>query len=198
MKNIISMKNIIRKRSLTADILLIAIAGPVILSSLFLPNAPKMLKSLIKLHKNWNRIKRQRIYEAIRRLNKKRLIKLEQKGNELYLKITENGKNLIKNFDYDNIKLTNYKKWDKKWKMVIFDVPEKKKKERRALSLKLKDLGFYPLQESVYIYPYDCQNEIDFICSFLSIDRYINYCVLETLDKREGELRIFFDLPLKS
>lgn len=192
------MKNVIRKRSLVADVLLIAAAGPIILSSLFFPNAPKMLKPLIKLHKNWNRIRRQRIYEAIRRLNKKRLIELNQKGNELYLEITENGKKLVKSFDYDNLELPQFKKWDKKWRMVIFDIPEKKNKERRALSLKLKDLGFYPLQESVYIYPYDCQNEIDFICSFLSIDRYVNYCTLEILDKREGELRIFFDLPIKS
>lgn len=93
--------------------------------------------------------------------------------------------------------MTIYKKWDKKWRMIIFDVPEKKSKERRALSSKLKDLGFYPLQESVYIYPFECQNELDFICGFLSIDRYVNYCVLKTLDKREGELKVFFNLPLK-
>ena len=139
----------IYKKSLTADVLLIVAAGPIILASLFLPNAPQMLKPLLKLHRNWNKIKRQRIYEAIRRLNKKRLVELEQRGNDLYLKITENGKNLIKNFDYDNIELPRNKKWDKKWRMVIFDVPEKKNKERRALSEKLKDLGFYPLQESV-------------------------------------------------
>ncbi|MBI2446507.1 MAG: hypothetical protein HYV51_01660 [Parcubacteria group bacterium] len=191
------MKNVIKSESLTADVLLIAAAGPIILASLFLPNAPLMLKSLIKWHKNWGKIKRQRIYEAIRRLNKKRLIELEQKGNDLYLKITENGKKIIKNFDYDNIELPNHKKWDKKWRMIIFDIPEKKNKERRALSAKLKDLGFYPLQESVFIYPYDCQDEIDFICSFLSIDNYVNYCTLEALDKKEGDLRKFFDLSLK-
>ena len=185
----------IHKKSLTTDILLMLVAGPIILSSLVLPNAPLMLKPLIKLHKNWYKIKRQRIYEAIRRLNKKRLVELEQKDNELYLKITENGKKLVKNFDYDNIELPKYKKWDKKWRMVIFDIPEKKNKERRVLSLKLKDLGFYPLQESVFIYPYDCQDEIDFICSFLSIDRYVNYCIVDMLDKNEGKLRIFFDLP---
>ncbi len=187
----------IHKKSLTADILLIATAGPIILSSLFLPNAPKMLKPLLKLHRNWNKIKRQRIYEAIGRLNKKRLIELEQKDDNLYLKITENGKKLIKNFDYDNIELPTHKRWDKKWRMVIFDVPEKKNKERRSLSDKLKDLGFYPLQESVFIYPYDCRGEIDFICSFLSIDNYVNYCTLEALDKKEGDLRKFFDLSLK-
>ena len=186
----------LHKRSLTADILLIAVAGPIILASLFLPNAPQMLKPLIKWHKNWGKIKRQRIKEAIRRLNRKRLIELTQKGNHLYIEITENGKRLIKNFDYDNIELPSHKNWDKKWRMVIFDVPEKKNKERRALSVKLKDLGFYPLQESVFIYPYDCRNEIDFICSFLDIDRYINYCVVDTLDKKEGNLRKFFNLPI--
>jgi len=185
----------IHKKSLTADILLMTVAGPIILASLFLPNAPLILKPLIKWHKNWGKIKRQRIYEAIRRLNKKRLVELEQKGNNLYLKITEDGKKLIKNFDYDNIELSNHKKWDKKWRMIIFDVPEKKNKERRALSIKLKDLGFYPLQESVFIYPHNCRDEIDFICNFLSIDNYVNYCVVDMLDKKEGDLRRFFNLP---
>lgn len=187
----------IYRRSLTADILLIVAAGPIILSSLFLPNAPKMLKPLIKLHKNWNKIKKWRIYEAIRRLNKKRLIELEEKYDKLYIKITENGKGLIKNFDYDDLKLPQSKNWDKKWRMVIFDVPDKKRKERRVLSKKLKNMGFYPLQESVFIYPYDCCNEIDFICEFLSISKYVNFCTIENLDKNEGELRKFFDLSLK-
>ena len=191
------MKNIIRNRSLAADILLIVTAGPIILASLFLPNAPQILKPLIKWHKNWGKIKRQRIYEAIRRLNRKRLIELTQRSDKLYIEITENGKRLIKNFDYDNIKLPSYKKWDKKWRLVIFDIPEKKNKERRAFSVKLKDLGLYPLQESVFIYPYNCRDEIDFVYSFLSIDRYVNYCVVESLDKKEGDLRKFFDLPLK-
>jgi len=184
------------RNSLTRDILLIAATGPIILASLFLPNAPQILKPLIKWHKNWGRIKRQRITEAVRRLNRKRLIELIQKGDNLYIEITDNGRKLIRNFDYDDLELPKLKRWDKKWRLVIFDIPEKKKKERRALSQKLKDLGFYPLQESVFIYPYDCRDEIDFICEFLLINRYINYCVLNSLDKREGELRKIFNLPL--
>jgi len=191
------MRNIIKSGSLTADILLIAVVGPIVLSSLFLPNAPQMLKPLIKWHKNWGKIKRQRVYEAIRRLNQKRLIKLAQKGSELYIEITENGKKLTKQFDYDNIELPNAKRWDKKWRMVIFDIPEKKNKERHAFSAKLKYLGFYPLQESVFIYPYDCRDEMDFICTFLDIEHYINYCIVDTLDKKEGDLRKFFDLSFR-
>lgn len=190
------MRNIIKSGSVAADILLIAAAGPIILASLFLPNASQMLRPLIKWHKNWGKIKRQRINETIRRLNKKRLIELVQKGDNLYIEITQNGKKLIKNFDYNNLELSKPKKWDKKWRLVIFDVPEKQNKERRALSEKLKNLGFYPLQESVYIYPYGCRDEIDFVCEFLEIGRHVNYCVLDSLDKKEGELREIFDLPL--
>ena len=186
----------IHKESLSAEILFIAIAGPIVLASLFLPNASQMLKPLLRWHKNWDKIKRQRIKETIKRLNQKGLIELIEKNNKLYIEITKNGKKLIKDFDYDNIKLLNDKKWDGKWRMVIFDIPEKKTKERRALSVKLKELGFYPLQESVFIYPHDCQDEIDFVCGFLDIDRYVNYCIVDALDKKEGDLRKFFDLSL--
>ena len=110
------------------------------------------------------------------------------------MEITEEGNKLLKSFDYDELKLPNPKRWDKKWRLVTFDIPDKKKRERNAFSEKLKDLGFYPLQESVFIYPYDCRDEIDFICEFLSISRHVNYCLVESLDKREGDLRNIFNL----
>ncbi len=188
--------NMLRGKSLTKEILFIAAAGPIILSSLFLPNAPQMLKPLIKWRKNWNKIDRHLIRNAIKRLNNKRLVALTQKSDNLYIEITENGRKLIKNFDYDNLMLPRPKKWDKKWHLVIFDIPEKKKRERRAFSLKLKNMGLYPLQESAFIYPYDCQNEVDFVCEFLSISRYVNYCTIENIDKKEGELRRIFNLKL--
>ena len=185
-----------KSKSLTKEILFMTVAGPIILSSLFLPNASQILKPLIKWHKNWNRINRRRIYEAIQRLNHKRLINLIERRGKIYIEITEKGNKLLRNFDYDELKLPSSKTWDKKWRLVIFDVPEKKKKERNALSEKLKDLGFYPLQESVFLYPYECRDEIDFICHFLLIDRYVNYCIIESLDKREGDLCRFFNLRL--
>jgi len=186
----------LRGKSLTREILFIAAAGPVVLSSLFLPNAAQMLKPLIKWRKNWDKIDRRLIYNAVRRLNQKRLVELVGKGDKLYIKITSNGKKVVKNFDYDDIELAKPKTWDKKWRLVIFDIPDKKKKERRALSKKLKDIGFYALQESVFVYPYDCCDEIDFICEFLSISRFVNYCIIESVYKREGDLREIFNLKL--
>ena len=187
---------IFRGKSLTREILFMLAVGPIILSSLFLSNAPQMLKPLIKWRKNWGKVDRKRIYEAIRRLNQKRLVESIEKGGKLYIKITDSGQQLIKNFDYDNLQLPKLKKWDKKWRIIIFDIPNEKRRERQAFSTKLKEIGFYPLQESVFIYPYECRDEIDFICEFLSIGRYVNCCIVEHLDKREGNLRRIFDLEL--
>jgi len=171
-----------------------AASGTLLLSSLFAPNAAQLLKPLIRWRKNWDEIDRKRIDNAVRRLNNKRLIELIEKGNQVFIRITVNGKNLVKRFNYDDLELLETKTWDKKWRLIIFDIPEKKKRARNALSEKLKDLGLYPLQESVFIYPFDCRDEIDFICEFLSVSRHVNYCVVESLDKREGDLRKFFDL----
>lgn len=184
----------LRGKSLTREILFMVAAGPILISSLFAPNAVQILKPLIKWRKNWDKIDHRRIQEAIKRLNKKRLVGLIERGDKIYIEITEKGNTLLKSFDYDELKLPNPKLWDKKWRLVIFDIPDKKKRERGAFSEKLKDLGFYPLQESVYIYPYDCQDEIDFVCEFLSINRYVNYCLVESLGKKEGDLRDIFNL----
>lgn len=186
-----------RGKSLTKEILFMTAAGPILLSSLFAPNAIQILKPLIKWRKNWDIVDRRRIDDAIKRLNKKRFIELSEINNQLYIEITEKGNKIVKRFDYDNIKLLKPKTWDKKWRLVMFDIPDKKKKERRALSQKLKEIGFYPLQESVFIFPHDCRNEIDFVCAFLAIDRYVNYCTVEFLDKREGDVRRIFNLRLK-
>lgn len=186
----------LRGKSLSKEILFMAAAGPIILASLFLPNAAIMLKPLIKWRKNWGKVNKFRLYEAINRLNKKRLIELVERNSKLYIGITENGKKIVKNFDYDNLELPQSKVWDKKWRLVVFDIPDKKKKERRAFSKKLKDIGFYPMQESVFIYPYDCRDEIDFICEFLSISWYVNYCLIESLYKKEGDLYRFFNLKI--
>ena len=87
---------ILKGKSLTREILFMLAVGPIILSSFFLPNLPQILKPLIKWRKNCGKIDRKRIHEAIQRLNKKRLVELVEKGGKLYIKITDNGKQLIR------------------------------------------------------------------------------------------------------
>lgn len=185
-----------KRNTICQDILKAAlIAGGIALILTSPINTGRLLKEIPKELKKYKRKQLWRALYYLRSKNRIRIIK--ENNNDIEIEITKVGKKYLRKIDFDNLSLTEPNVWDKKWRMVIFDVPEKKNKERHALSAKLKDLGFYPLQESVFIYPYDCRDEIDFICSFLSIHHYVNYCVVDMLDKNEGDLRKFFDLPLK-
>jgi len=83
------------------------------------------------------------------------------------------------------------KKWDGKWRIVVFDIPEKKKGVRNALRRKLKELGFYELQKSVFVFPYECGNEIEFIVEFFELRPYVRTGVLEKIDNTTHLKRIF-------
>ncbi len=67
------------------------------------------------------------------------------------------------------------RKWDGKWRIVGFDIPEKQKKAREALRYKLKELGFLQIQKSLFLYPYPCREEIEFIGEIFQINKCITF-----------------------
>jgi phenylacetic acid degradation operon negative regulatory protein len=84
-------------------------------------------------------------------------------------------------------------KWDGKWRFVIFDIPEKLKSGRDALRKKIKKLGFYELQKSVFIFPYKCADEIAFIIEFFGIKKYVRHGTMDSIDD-DIYLKKFFGL----
>jgi DNA-binding transcriptional regulator PaaX len=72
-------------------------------------------------------------------------------------------------FQIDNLRIQKPKKWDKEWRLVIFDISELKKTQREAFRGKLKDLGFSLLQRSVWIQPFDCRAEIELLREFFGL-----------------------------
>lgn len=85
------------------------------------------------------------------------------------------------------------KNGDGKWRLVVFDIPEKIREGRRALREKIRELGFHELQKSVWIFPYECKNEIDFIVEFFNLRKYVRFGILESIDN-ELHLKKIFNL----
>src|SRR3989344_3239456 len=86
-----------------------------------------------------------------------------------------------------------YPKWDKKWRIVIFDIPQKFNKERNRFRYKLKNTGFYMLQKSVFVFPYPCEEEFREICQELKINSYFEIFTTKELGTKEPEVRRYFD-----
>jgi len=68
---------------------------------------------------------------------------------------------------------------------IIFDIPNKLNQARRALSSTLRNLKCYQLQKSVYIYPFEIKDEIDFISSLFGVYEYIVYIKAKEIEGEE-------------
>jgi DNA-binding transcriptional regulator PaaX len=186
------------KGEITKKILLTAVgvatAGVIIGTLIVLPGFGIVLKSFADWYKKQNRHKRYQIRKTFEQLRRKRLIETTEINGEIKMVLSENGKKRAIKYELENMTIPKPKNWDGKWRLIIFDIPEKFHKERRALRIKLEELGFYLLQKSVWLYPYECKNEIDFIVEFFNISPYVRIIEAIGFDgdeflKKEFELR---------
>ncbi|TSC94470.1 MAG: Uncharacterized protein CEN87_439 [Parcubacteria group bacterium Licking1014_1] len=150
---------------------------------------------LIKNRKHFKReYDKHKIAKAFERLKRGRLIILSEKEGKFKIELTEKGKRKFEEIKFDDMAIKIPLKWDKKWRIIIFDIPEKQyKRARNALREKLQKIGFYQLQKSVWVNPYPCEKEIQFLCEFFDVNRFVN---IITADKIYNDiiLRKYFEL----
>lgn len=99
--------------------------------------------------------------------------------------ITEKGKTIALRFDIDAMRIPAPERWDERWRVVIFDIPERRKRAREALREKLKALGFKELQKSVFLHPYPCEDEINFIAEFFHIRPHVRLLLVDSFTNEE-------------
>lgn len=132
-----------------------------------------------------------RIKQAIKGLQKNRFVDVYEKDGKEVMEITELGKKRVFEYDLDDMKLKVPKKWDGFWRIISFDIPESKKRGRDALSRKVKELGMYPIQKSMFVSPYPCKDEIDFIGEFFDVRKYVIYMKVKEIEGATNLKRIF-------
>jgi len=122
------------------------------------------------------------VQNAVSRLKNKGLIKFEYKEGKKYLRLTAEGKRKLSEFRDQKYTIKKPKKWDGKWRIVIFDIKETQKSIRDKLRKELLQIGFTRLQNSVWIYPYDCEEFIKMIKADHRIGKDILYVVAERVE----------------
>lgn len=163
--------------------------------ALGLSGSPRQYFRIIKaISDDWKEIEEQSLKKAIKSLYQSKLIEEKQnKDGTITLVLTENGKKKALTFDLDNMKIKKPPKWDKKWRIVLFDIPEKRKKVREALRHHIKNIGFYEFQKSVFVHPYNCKDEIDYIIEFYNIRKFVRFVTADFLDN-ELDIKKHFGL----
>ena len=152
--------------------------------ALSLTRRPDIYFSIAKnIAKEWRKINERSLREAIKNLYKSKMVDYKENSDgTVNLVLSEGGKNKILKYNLDKIEIKKPVQWDKLWRLVIFDIPEKKNIGRKALAAKLKELNFYPMQKSVFIHPYECKNEIDFIAEMFELAPYVRFLRVKDVD----------------
>ncbi len=151
-------------------------------------------RSLLDKYRQGKKFSRGRLLRDIRSLQRRNLVAYrERPDGTVELTLTSSGKRFMLKYKLDEIKLNTDGPWDHEWRMVMFDIPHRHRRARDAFRQKLTSLGFYAIQKSVFITPYPCEREIEFIAAIFDIRRYI---LMIPLRRFEGEKKLvrYFDL----
>jgi DNA-binding transcriptional regulator PaaX len=152
---------------------------------------PGMQRRVIRtVSKEWKKMSNKELRDGISYLYRLNYIEKIEHGGPILIALTKKGKLMALDCRLRNIKNKN-KVWDKKWRIIAFDIPEKYKRGRDALRGKLKEIGFCELQKSVFITPYDCKEEIKMLVDFFDLDKYVRFGILDFIDNEKHLKQLF-------
>lgn len=151
-----------------------------------MPNAVQLFKYFKP--NDWK--ERARIKKSVSRLEQMGHIKKRGGVNEVFV-LTEKGREKAMLYAIEKMKIASQKRWDKKWRIVMFDVPEKKMQARRAINFALKRLGCVQYQKSIFITPFPCEKEIDFVGECFGIRDHIRIVVADEVEQSDALRKSF-------
>ena len=152
--------------------------------------APNVLGAMDKLGFFPNARQKEIIGTARRRMIKKKyLVSVDGK-----LRLTPEGQTFLTRLQLKHAGVIKPRRWDGRWRMLIFDVPEYRKSQRELIRRTLIQIGFVRVQDSVWLYPYDCEDLVVLLKADFHIGRDLLYLIVDSLEN-DIQYREYFDLP---
>lgn len=91
------------------------------------------------------------------------------------MQISKKARKRLEKIDFDSLSIKSPPKWDKRWRILFYDIPESHKKARDKLAFKLRKLGCQQLQRSVWVHPFPCEEQVAHIALLYDVDSYITF-----------------------
>jgi len=181
-------KAIRRTKINTAIIGIVAVTGVIAVAAV----APKLVNLFGK-----SKYLRQRLYQSRSRLSSliaRGYLVVEVQDGEKRVRLTEKGEQFAALIQDGDMSPKKPRRWDSKWRLLIFDIPERRKKIRGQIRSTLVALGFVRLQNSVWVYPYDCEDYMIVLKADLKIGKEVLYIIADQIEN-DKSLRRCFNLP---
>lgn len=177
-----------KRGELAKDILRLVAAGLVVgTMAVAAPNTVQLIEYFAPKSPR----ERNKIWRAIKYLESRDRLRVEEMEGKTYMYITEQGR---RRFDEDAIwelVIPQPRRWDHQWRLVMFDLPSRHNNVRQAFRMKLEDFGFKLYQRSVFIYPYECRDEINAVAEWFGVKQCIRYVVATEINDMRTYVKQF-------
>ncbi len=132
-----------------------------------------------------------KIERALKNLAKDGDVEVSYKGKERRYRITPTGAQKLAQLEFKDYQPTRFTRWDGKFRIICFDIPETDKYTRTLFQTKLSDLGFYRLQYSVFVTPYNCKELIVLADKAFGLRNWVRVIVAEAIDNEQHLMNFF-------
>lgn len=177
-------------------VLLLLAGGVGLAVALTMPGAALLFKDFIKddsAWKEWKKFNLGYLRRTLKKLEKQKLVEIEEKEGRAIVKLTEAGQKKVLEANLDHLKIEKPARWDGKWRLIFYDILDGKRETRDKFRQILKSLEFYPLQESVYLHAFPCEKEVEFLRHYLGIAGEVRLITAEKIEN-DQLFRDYFDI----
>lgn len=175
------------------DVLLyIAVFGTIILA----PGAAVIFKPLLNhspKYISWKAFNFHYLRQTLRRLENQHLIDIKNSKEGKLVELTDEGRKKILRQGLEELEIKKPQNWDRCWRILMYDIANKKKNLQISLRETILRLGFISFQESVYIYPYPCQKEVEMIKNYYGLTHEIKLITAKEIENEET-YKTYFNL----
>jgi len=181
-----------RKRDIQRAVLTAVGTAGLLASIAVAPNAMRLLEWTGALSRL-----RYRTKTVLGRLKQKGEIEFIKEDGGTFVRLTKRGEKSLAMVQ-ETMRITNHRprKWDRRYRLVMFDVPEKRKRTRDLLRREMREVGFLRVQDSAWLYPYDCEEFVALLKADLHIGKDVLYAVIEEIENDKW-IRKHFGLPAR-
>ena len=183
----------------TKEVLILLGAGAFLAASIIFPGLPMVAKPFINAAKEANRNKRQkewekfnlwRLRQVIKRMQNSKLVEVKEEKGIPIIKVTQKGKQKLLRYKIDEMVLDE-SNWDGKWRLIIYDVQTGKRANSEMFRIMLNKLKFLKLQRSVYLSPFKCEDEIEYLRLLFEIGNEVQILKVGSLENETAYRRYF-------
>lgn len=176
-----------RRGEIARDILRLIGAGAVMGAVVAAPNVAQLLD----MFDPKGRAQRNKIWKAIKYLESQERIRIAEEKGERTLVLTRQGQVALDELSIEELRVQPPRTWDRKWRIVMFDIPMYKSRNRIPFRAKIQDLGFEMYQKSVWVYPYECRQEVLMVAEHYEVREYIRYLTVEEMSNMREFVKKF-------